>query len=53
VHDECISVLESLGGVKGVAKKLSVDLNQGIVANNQAEIDNRVEGYGANVRGAC
>ncbi len=50
VHEECMAFLESLGGVRGVAKKLSVDVVQGIHANDEGEIANRVEGYGRNVR---
>jgi hypothetical protein len=39
-----------MGGVRGVAKKLSVDVSRGINAEDPAEIANRIEAYGANVR---
>jgi hypothetical protein len=43
-HDECIAHLEKLGGVRGIADKLSVKLKEGITGDEE-DINHRKEGW--------
>jgi len=47
VHDECVTHLERLGGVRGLADKLSTRLRSGI-GGDQEDLEHRREGYGKN-----
>jgi len=47
MHDECVAHLERLGGVKGLADKLSTKLRYGIAADED-DLLHRREGYGKN-----
>jgi hypothetical protein len=42
-HDECIAQLERLGGVRGIADKLSVKIKDGIVGDSE-DLAHRKEG---------
>jgi hypothetical protein len=43
-HDECVAQLEKLGGVRGIADKLSVKVKEGIVGDAD-DLAHRKEGY--------